>query len=79
MAVEVTVVLSLIMAIAAITTLAVKLTSASKKEGERYGAQTATLGHIKERIDEVWADQKTIKEQLEKHERRICALEERFR
>lgn len=62
--------------IIALIGLLLKMTTSSRSAGIKEGMQTATLEHIKGRVDEVWSGQRSINERLEEHDRRLRTLED---
>ena len=75
MSIEIALLLSMVTAGISLVAAVTNYRKNSRRDGERDGRQAATLDHIKERVDEVWAGYKRTEERFSELERRISLLE----
>lgn len=75
MSIEIALLLSVLTAGLSIVAAMTTYRKNTRRDGERDGRQAATLDHIKERVDEVWAGYKRTEERLSDMEKRISILE----
>lgn len=79
MTIEVALLISLVTAALSVVSALSHLRKNYRSAGIKEGIQTATLEHIKLRVDEVWAGQKTINDKVEALDRRLIAAEEKLK
>lgn len=79
MTIEIALLISLITAALGVFSALSLMRKSYRISGIREGIQTATLDHIKLRVDEVWAGQKALGERIETIDRRLVAAEEKLK
>lgn len=75
MSIELALLTSLITTVLAVLSAAASYRKNSRREGIREGQQQATLEHIKNRVDELWAGHRRFEARMMDLERRLTILE----
>lgn len=76
MQIDITIIISLVTLAIAVVTVVAGTRKSNRLDGEALGEQKADLKHIKDKVDDVWANLRSIEGRLESVDRRLAAAEE---